>query len=348
MLSNSTALLSRSPEVQLIANGLLMDGVIAAGVRSTRYFGADCFDLTLALGSDGPFWSDEPSIDIDLRVRQDTSSSYVSLIKGRVDLVHVNTIARVVQIEGRDYSAGLIDSVLSESFSNRTASEIATLLAQRHNLQPLVAPTSTIVGRYYQSGYETVLLDNFCGRASEWDLLSYLAQHEGYELFVCGTDLHFTPASNPTIFDEVLSTEDVMELRLERMLPFAGDVEVIVKTWNSREHSSDVQTARRAGSAGNGTSPRRYVVVQPNLRSDAAQQLAQRRLAELCAHGSTIDLVMPGELSLMPRSVIMLTGTGTTFDQAYRIDLVDRRMSSKSGFTQRIRATRATSPAIAN
>lgn len=346
MLSNSAALSPRSPGTQLVVNGRVMDGVIAAGVRSTRYFGADCFELTLALGSDGRFWSDQPSIDVDLRLREDACTSYTSLIQGRVDSVHLNPVSRVVQIEGRDYSAALIDSVVSESFSNRTASEIATLLACRHGLQPIVAPTSEIVGRYYQDGYETVLLDNFCGRASEWDLLSQLAQHESYELFVSGTDLNFVPAVSSEVLYAVLSTDDVIDLRLERMLPFAGDVEVVVKTWNSREHSSDMQIASRRGYAGSGISPRRYVLVRPNLRSDAAQQLVQRRLAELCAHGSTIDLVMPGELRLMPRSVIKLVGTGTTFDQTYRIDMVDRRLSSTRGFTQRIRASRAGDPTI--
>ena len=42
---------------------------------------------------------------------------------------------------------------------------------------------------------------------------------------------------------------------------------------------------------------------------------------------------MPGELALTPRSMIALEGTGTEFDQAYYIDVIERRLRHDGGLT---------------
>ena len=83
--------------------------------------------------------------------------------------------------------------------------------------------------------------------------------------------------------------------------------------------------------------------MRPNLTPNQALQLAQSRLAELTQHERVIELLMPGELTLTPRSMLLLTGTGTGFDQVYYIDMIERDLHLASGFTQRIRA-KNTSP----
>ncbi len=266
-------------------------------------------------------------------------------LKGAPTSVRFDPIRRTVEVEGRDYSALLIDSVISGTFTNRTASEIATLLGQRHGLRPVITPTRSVIGRYYQDEHDSVSLDSFCGRASEWDLLSYLAQREGFDVYVSGTALHFVPGANIASTSSIIRPDAVMQLHLERTLALAGDVEVIVKTWNSRQHAAEVQTARATRSTGAAAQtaskgePRRYILVRPNLTSDAAMELAQAKLAELCAHGRSVDLVMPGELTLAPRATFALSGTGTSFDQAYRIEMIDRHFSTRTGFVQRVRAS---------
>jgi hypothetical protein len=121
---------------------------------------------------------------------------------------------------------------------------------------------------------------------------------------------------------------------------------VVVKSWNSRQNCAFIQRARAAGQNGtkrsNG-SPQRYVFVQPNLTPDDASKFAQRKLAELTRHERTIRISMPGELSLSPRSMIALEGTGTEFDQTYYVDVIERRLNQDSGLTQRILA-KNTSP----
>ena len=89
--------------------------------------------------------------------------------------------------------------------------------------------------------------------------------------------------------------------------------------------------------------PQNYVYVRPNLTPDEALKLAQRKLAELTRHERVIELSMAGELDMTPRSMIMLYGTGSDFDQTYYVDLIERRLHTSGGFTQHIRA-KNTSP----
>jgi len=52
---------------------------------------------------------------------------------------------------------------------------------------------------------------------------------------------------------------------------------------------------------------------------------------------------MPGELTLTPRSMIALNGTGTAFDQSYFVDTIERRIGVGCGFVQRVRAKNVSS-----
>lgn len=346
--------LRRTPGILVVANGQPLGGVTAVSVRSNNYFGADRFDLTVALDADETsraiFYSGGSTIDIDIQFQTDPAAGFVSIVQGRVDHVRFDPIRRLMQLEGRDYSAMLIDSLVCGSFSNETTSDIATTLAQRHGLLSVVRPTSTIIGRYYQSEHDAVLLDRFCGHASEWDLLSYLAQRENFDMFVMGTTLNFVPELDASSSCWTCSPADLIDLHLDRALGLAGGIEVSVKTWNSQRHTADVQTAcllpgsSSATTAGPRTEPRQYVFVRPNLTSDGAKQLARTRLGDLCRHRTTVELLMPGEVSLTPRSILVLQGTGSDFDQPYRIDTIDRRLSAKSGFVQRIQASSIPDP----
>ena len=62
-------------------------------------------------------------------------------------------------------------------------------------------------------------------------------------------------------------------------------------------------------------------------------------LAELVRHERTVEIEMLGELALTSRSVIALDGTGTDFDQVYRVDAIERRLTPDRGMTQFVRAT---------
>jgi phage protein D len=187
------------------------------------------------------------------------------------------------------------------------------------------------------------VLGQFSRATTEWDLLTFLAAQEGFEVFVAAQTLYFQPLGQ-TAAPTILAPGDCLSLSLERALTLARDIEVTVKSWNTRHQAAFSQTARSAargrGSKGSGT-PQRIVVVRPNLSPNEALQLAQRILTDLSGHERLVHAELPGELTLTPRSRVTLTGTGTDFDQTYYVAELDRHFSVAHGFTQRLRLKNA-------
>ncbi len=334
----------RAPRLVILANGSPLAGAIEAEVTSNSHYAADRFHARLALDADpgtAAFWAGAAEVLADIRFSLDGGPGS-SLILGAVDRVEIDPIRRLVHIEGRDLTARLIEARTQESFSNRTASEIATILARRHGLTPVVTDTNTPVGRYYQNEHDRITLDQFSRAMTEWDLLVWLAGQEGFQVFVRGTALYFQPAAaTPRVVP--IAPADTLSLRLQRALTLARDIEVTVKSWNSRQQNAFVQTARAAGHGGG--SPQKLVLVRPNLSPDQALKLAQATLADLTRHRMVAQLTMPGELGLLPGDALALSGTDGGFDQTYIVDSIQRRLSARHGFVQHIRARNDALPA---
>lgn len=335
----------RAPRLRVIANGEVVMGAVAAQVVSNNYYAADRFSASIAIGLDhwqsASFWTREPDITLEVQCSLDGGASFTSLVEGAVDHMTFDSGFGLVHLDGRDMTAALIETRTQETFANRTSSEIAMLLAERHNLTCQVTQTSTPVGRYYQGEHDRITLSQFSHATTEWDLLVFLARQEGFDVFVQGRTLHFQPATQATDIALWMRPEDVTDLRLERSLTLSRDIEVVVKSWNSRQNSPFIQRARANRREVGGRSsrqPQRYVYVRPNLTPDEALSFAQRQLAELTRHERNIRISMPGDVVLSPRSLIALEGTGTDFDQAYYIDVIERRLRQDGGFTQHVRA----------
>ena len=327
----------RQPGLQVLANGLLVPGAYEAEVLSNNHFASDRFRIGLALSADpargAAWWAAQDDVVIDLAVSLD--GVYVDLLRGAVDRVEIDPLSGVVRLQGRDLSAGLIETRTQETFANRTSSEIATLLASRHGLAADVQATTTPVGRYWELEHDRIVLGGFARATTEWDLLVTLAQYEGFDLWVQGSTLYFQPPDT-TAAPAVLWPGDLMSLQMAWALTLAGGVEVTAKSWHSRSAQCFVQTASSA--AADGGAAQSYVYIVPNLTPDETLRFAQRRLAELAGQERVIAAEMPGELTLAPRQQILLQGTGTAFDQAYLVDSVERRIDMSHGFTQCLRA----------
>jgi phage protein D len=328
-----------------MANGDLIPGLIEVEVTCNSHFSADRFSASFALSGSSPygsaFWSSELDIAIEVLFSLN-ASSFISLFTGTVDTVSVNATRGLVHITGRDLSAQLIEARTAETFSNRTSSEIASLLANRHDLIPNVVQTTTPVGRYYQDEHDHITLGQFSRSTTEWDLLAFLALQEGFDVSVAGTTLNFLPSNNAVQVPYLVTPTNCIDLRLDRCLTLAQNIEVTVKSWNSRQKSAFAQTVTGTGntndSSSGSSSPLQYVYVRPNLTASQALKYAQQMLNGLAMHERVIEFVVPGDLSLTPVGQLILTGTGTEFDQVYYVDVVERRLNLNDGFTQRVRA----------
>ena len=197
MLLNDPQSAWRAPRLKVIANGQIISGAMEAEVISNNYYAADRFRTSVALGIDpwagASFWASEPDILMDVQFSLDGGASFVSLVQGVVDSVSIDPTLGLVRLDGRDLTSALIEARTQETFANRTSSEIASLLAQRHNLTPQVTSTTTPVGRYYQIEHDRITLNQFSRTTTEWDLLVYLARQEGFDVFVQGQTLCFQP-----------------------------------------------------------------------------------------------------------------------------------------------------------
>jgi phage protein D len=338
----------RAPRLLVLADGAPVPGAMEAEVISTSHYAADRFRVRVALGAApgaASAWADAEDTMLDIRMSLQAGGPWVSLVQGAVDSVAIDAVADTLVLEGRDLTAALIEARTQETFANRTSSEIATLLAGRHGLTADVQATTTPVGRYWQLQHDRITLDAFCRATTEWDLLVVtLARIEGFEVWVTGTVLHFRPVPAQTIPSKVLraaatasGAPNVTELHLERALTLARDIEVTVKSWHSRAGQAYKQTAKSVRAKKGSGKVQRYVYVVPNLTPDQALALAQQRLAELSQHERVVTAAMPGELTLAPRMLVRVEGTGTSFDQDYWIHEVSRQLSP-AGFTQHVLA----------
>jgi hypothetical protein len=221
------------------------------------------------------------------------------------------------------------------------------MLAQAAGLTPVVAVTKTPVGRYYQIDHARMALGGFHSSITQWDLLIYLAQQEGFDLFVSGTSLYFQPAATSAtpynIFWQLGAdgepNANVINLRLKHALTLAKGVSVTIKSWHSGlKRAITAKTADPTYKDKSGAGTQDYVFYVPNLTPQQAIDLANQRYADITRHLRQISFECPGDLVLSPRLVVVLTGTGTAFDATYFPDDINLALSQDGGFTMSVTA----------
>jgi hypothetical protein len=94
-------------------------------------------------------------------------------------------------VSGRDLTAAFIDAKTTIQYQNLTSSQIASQLAISHGMSFSGPTTTTVAGTFY--AYDRVSMTD---QRSEWDLLTWLAQQEGFQCYVKGTTLYFEPRSD--------------------------------------------------------------------------------------------------------------------------------------------------------
>ena len=349
---------ARQPLLWVMTDGKSIPGALEATVTSNSHYQADRFSAMFAINADpayGLAWwtSRNPPMVIDIRIGLD--GVWQSIFVGEVDSLRLSPDGAKVEIEGRDLSARLIEAKTQEAFQNQTSSEIATTLAGRHGLTADVKATTTLASRYWAADYTRETAGQFSRVTTEWDLLCALARNEGYDVWVTGTTLHFQPAVDPASTPYLVRyapriagaspRSNAIDLRLEKAFTLARDIEVVVKSFHSKQGKSFSKVAKAAGVKSATASPakgavsvQRYVFVRPNLTEDQAQKLANSLLADISKHERVIQWREPGNLILTQRNLVRLEGTGTDFDQTYYVDTITRTISHGGGFTMSVRA----------
>jgi hypothetical protein len=335
-------------EIQVAVDGVPIPGLLRASVATTNSFSADTFSLTFSTGSrvssNIGFWSSVPSACLTVTAVSSRvyGRTYQDLITGMIDTIHVNPIQGTVTVDGRDLSSLLIDAYRQQDFVNQTASEIVSTIAQYHDLRPVVTATTENIGRYYGDGHTKLSLGQFSRIQSDWDLVVQLARLSNFDVFVQAKSLHFRPASRYTDSPVFIDLRDMKRVRIERNLNTAASTTATVQSWNSRNmaaYQSSSVSEPAAANAGppSGAKPS-FLFSGSNYTSGQVSDLAGRYAAELGRLTTILEMDMPWDLSLSPRTVILLSNTDSSFDTTYQIDSIERHYSSTSGSAQALRA----------
>jgi phage protein D len=356
---------ARQPRGIVKVNDAIMPGWVEFEVENNAFFQADTFRCKFAVSAlpsdySPAWWASQSKIFIELfagfpaDVDAFSAADLDSFIYGQADEITYDPVTTCIEVTGRDKTADFIDAKTYEQFVNLTSSAIASTLAARHGLTPVVTATSTKVGTYYQLENRRIPLDR-----SEWDLLTWLAQEEGFSVYVKGKELHFEPRVQPDASQYALQWQaptpdgsisvpsfNGLDLKCSRNLTLARDIIVYVRSWNTKQKNGFTVKAQAthtkkaigkvaAQAAG---AAQAYSFVKPGLTREQAQNLANQHLAELSAHEMKIAASLPGDNLLALTTLVSLMGTGTAFDQTYYPDSIVRSMSVLDGYRMHLSA----------
>jgi hypothetical protein len=153
-----------------------------------------------------------------------------------------------------------------------------------------------------------------------------------------GNILNFRPPAPPQN-SFVLSADSCISMQLTRDLVTALGIIVEVQSWNS---AAQMVVTQQASYGVAPTTGQKMIALRPNLSPDDALSLAQRTVAIAASHERALSYEVPADLVTTPRMCIELQGTGTDFDGQYLIFEIERRYSTRRGFTQQVSARQAT------
>ncbi|MDR3736030.1 MAG: hypothetical protein P4L10_10905 [Acidobacteriaceae bacterium] len=339
-----------TPRLRIKANGTALPFPVEANVNLTNTWTAARWSAGVSYqdtdAMNGAWFAVQNNIRIEIDIALD-GVNFQTVMIGNTDEIDLAPDHNYVALSGRDLTALLIDQKTATTYQNQTSSEVSTILANAVGLTPVVTSTKTPIGQFYANDHTRMSMGDLAQSITDWDLLTYLAQQENFDLFVQGSSLYFQPtATAQTTPYQVLwsrvagvATSNVQNLALKRSLTLAKDVSVTVQSWNSYQRKSITATATSTANGSSSTGPaQKYVFYKPNLTPSQAADYANLQLAQISRHERVIDFDVPGDLTLTPRSVVQLSGTGTGFDQLYYPDEISRTINFEQGFTQHVSA----------
>lgn len=333
--------IARKPILLASLNGNIALPCFETEITNTSHFTSDTFRAHFALSNMPPdlgasYWSDSANDQIQISLGF-ANSNPVPFILGQVDNAEIDQFKQTLILTGRDLSAQFIDTKTTEKYQNLTSSDIAGKLADLHGMQKNIAQTTTKVGTFYVEDQV-----NLTREQSQWDLLIFLAEHEGFDLWVTGNTLNFQPSvdlQQDTPYVLIYSDNGkggagkfstFTDLKMNRSQTLAKDVIVKVRSWNQIDARAFEVTAKRTqASKGQraGGPAQTYAFTVPNLNQQSALNFAQQKVEEISRHERVITAELAGDNSLSIRTPVQLVGTNTSFDQKYYPDTITRHVS---------------------
>jgi hypothetical protein len=283
-----------------------------------------------------------------------TPEQLSKLIYGQADTIDYDMASDIVTVHGRDLTRVFIDAKTTEKFQNQTSSQIATLLATRRGLKAQVTKTSKPAGAYYDIEHVSMQTER-----TEWDILSYLAQQEGFIVAVVDQTLFFGPPPapnsvpypivwsevNPGVLDYRAVAGNVEDMQFMRTLTVSRGVIVVVRSWSDKTQVgfNAVYPPNKAGTLKPGQATpvsggQTFTFFRPNIDKQTALDYAKKQYDLIVQHEMKMSCRVPGDVTLNAQTVIQVSGTNTAFDQTYFPSAITRSMSFDGGFNMNVSA----------
>ena len=326
-----------------MVNGARANAIISIEVNNNNYYQADHFEVTLSLSgqpqaTNWAWWVAQKDLVVECFIGFPTDPNHFtekeldSLILGSVDSMEIDPVKNEIMLSGRDYTAKFIDARTTQKYVNQTSSQIATTLATQNGLTAQVTTTKSRAGQYYAAENSKL-----AKAMPQWDLLTFLANQEGFDVYVKGTTLYFNPKATAgdsyALQWNAKPTFNGMAINFTRDLSKAHDVYVLVR-YTDIKNKKGLTVSDPQGKPGKA---QQFIYNYKPATREQALQFAQKQRAAISQHEIKLSASLPGDNILNARTPIQVTGTGTAFDQTYYAESVERRLS-KGGYTMNIRA----------
>jgi hypothetical protein len=316
---------SRSPRGIVKINNIQVP-FVTVEVDQTNFYMASTFRMSIPIGTlpkelNLSYFSSTPAILVEIYAGFPSNPLTVNegeltkLLVAQVDDVKIPMPLTVIQLSGRDLTAKFIDNKTTEKFQNHTSSQIVKILAARRGMTADVTDTHTIVGKYYQIDHVSL-----SDETTEWDLLTFLAKEEGFNVYVEDQTLHFHPLPKETDKPYVLKysidqlgrhTSNVISGDLSRNLTIAKDVIVKVRSWNMKRKKGFTVTVKAthnkntvlAGAAQPIGDAQVFTYRFANLSKQQALDKAQKLLKKISSHEMNLSANLAPDNILSNRNI---------------------------------------------
>ena len=328
-------------------------------VVNNSFLEADTFDLTLIANrlpaAMNAVWFASLAADTFVEIFGGTTttpdnpnpSELTSFIYGRIDDIEFEPVHGTLSLKGRDLTGAFIDAKVAANYTNQTSSQIVATIAAKHGIATKITTTNTRVGNNYSQ--DTLELT---ANRSEWDLLAFLARQEGFVVNIIngagGPFLYF--GSDLTGSGTTLSvkyqvpsnargspTANVMTMRFARVMTVAKGISVTVSSgprWNPTSTGSYPSKTRQIApgrASPFGAETAYYFNVPAGATPQQCVAKARSIYNQIIQHAMKVDFTLPADVTTDVTSTVVVTGTGTAFDQTYYPRAVTRTMKFEDG-----------------
>jgi phage protein D len=260
-------------------------------------------------------------------------SNLTQIMDGTLDTARWNfdKSGEIVTLNGRNAVGKMLDTKAVNKYPNSTSSAIASMFAIEHGLTPVVTPTSTLAGTFYNQQSSVLSTDT-----SEWDLLLFLAAQENFIVRVKGKKLLFGPYGTVTGYADQTALsytwgKDVESLEFERSPYAAKDLVVKVVSYDRNYKNHIVATAKSSnGSSSSSQYTETYII--PGLTRDQAQKKAQYILWELSRSQIIGQMTTAGDTNLAIDRKLSIYGVGQGLSETYYLTRVTQSFDKDAGF----------------